>query len=409
MDTIHLDRPEIGPQPAPQTKASGLAFYDDVPHLSDFTRVGDESAYRALPEGWIVGIADIERSTDAVAAGRYKEVNTVAAAVIAAVANVLSGRDFPFVFGGDGAGFALPAEQSDLAAGAMAAVAGWARDAFGLHLRIAIVSVETIRTAGRDVRVARFCPSPDVSYAMFHGGGLAWAEARMKDGEFRLDPASGDAARPDLTGLSCRFSPVAAQRGLILSLIVVPDGEPGEAFAALVRDLLRLAADSASSGSPVPAGGPPLRWPSAGLGIEARAAAAARRTPLWRARLSVGLRTLLAFFVFKSRRKVGGFDPARYIDELVRNSDFRKFDDGLRMTLDCTPVVADAIAARLSAAEAEGIAVAGLHRQDEAMLTCFTPSPTSSDHVHFVDGAMGGYAAAAAMAFRRARPAAKAA
>ena len=61
----------------------------------------------------VIGLADIERSTDAVAAGGYKAVNTVAAAVIAAVANGLHGREFPFVFGGDGAGFALPAAQAE--------------------------------------------------------------------------------------------------------------------------------------------------------------------------------------------------------------------------------------------------------------------------------------------------------
>ena len=29
------------------------------------------------------------------------------------------------------------------------------------------------------------------------------------------------------------------------------------------------------------------------------------------------------------------------------------------------------------------------------MMTCFTPSPTRSNHVHFIDGALGGYAMAA--------------
>ena len=38
----------------------------------------------------------------------------------------------------------------------------------------------------------------------------------------------------------------------------------------------------------------------------------------------------------------------------------------------------------------------GLHRQDAALMTCFVPSYSASDHVHFVDGARGGYASAAA-------------
>jgi hypothetical protein len=29
------------------------------------------------------------------------------------------------------------------------------------------------------------------------------------------------------------------------------------------------------------------------------------------------------------------------------------------------------------------------------MMTCFTPSPSNPNHVHFIDGALGGYAIAA--------------
>ena len=92
---------------------------------------------------------------------------------------------------------------------------------------------------------------------------------------------------------------------------------------------------------------------------------------------------------------VGSFDPAQYRHQLVENTDFRKFDDGLRMTLDCTPALADRLEALLSEAERQGIARYGLHRQDAALMTCFVPSPTRADHIHFVDGAMGGYAMAA--------------
>ena len=57
--------------------------------------------------------------------------------------------------------------------------------------------------------------------------------------------------------------------------------------------------------------------------------------------------------------------------------------------------LADRLEEKLRNAEEAGIARCGIHRQGAALMTCFVPSPTRSDHVHFIDGAMGGYAAAA--------------
>jgi hypothetical protein len=321
-------------------------------------------------------------------------VNTAAAAVIAAVANALGDSDFPFVFGGDGASFALPPEQGHLAREALAAVAAWVRDDLGLEMRVALVPVEAVRAAGRDVRVARFAPSPDVSYAMFAGGGLAWAERQMKAGDFAI-AAAAPGTRPDLTGLSCRFAEIPSERGVILSLIAVPaeTREPG-AFQALIRDILRLAEGGGEAGRPIPDRGPALQWPPAGLDLEAKAAS---RGPRWAARIAVAARTLAAHLIFRTGIRVGGFDPARYRRELVENTDFRKFDDGLRMTLDCTPALAERLEALLQAGEAAGTARCGVHRQTAALMTCFVPFPSRSDHVHFVDGATGGYAAAARM------------
>ena len=91
--------------------------------------------------------------------------------------------------------------------------------------------------------------------------------------------------------------------------------------------------------------------------------------------------------------KLGRFDAAIYASDLVANADFRKFDDGLRMTLDCSPAFADALEARLAAAE--DFANWGVFRQEAAQVTCFVPSVTERGHVHFVDGAGGGYTMAA--------------
>src|SRR5882762_801138 len=145
-------------------------FYSEIPVFRGFSRLMDPALYSPLPDDWSIGVADVVESTKAIAERRYKAVNMAGASVIAAITNALAGREFPFVFGGDGASFAL---------------------------------------------------SPNISYAMFSGGGLGWAETAMKRGEFAVPPAPSG-TQPNLDGLSCRFEEIPSARGQILSVLVVP-------------------------------------------------------------------------------------------------------------------------------------------------------------------------------------------
>src|SRR5438270_3508990 len=371
---------------------SGESFYGKIPVFRGFTSLMDPTLYSALPEDWSVGVADIVDSTKAIAQARYKAVNMAGAAVIASVTNALQGREFPFVFGGDGASFAVSPDDLDRAREALAATASWVRDDLDLAMRVALVPGSAIRRQGLDVRVARFGPSANLSYAMFSGGGLGWAEAAMKRGEFAVEAASSG-TQPDLSGLSCRFEEIPARRGLILSVLVVPAANADPiGFRKLIEDIIGVVERSPDAGRPVPQGGPPLRWPPAGREYEARAA---RGGSLARRRISVLGRTLFVYVIMRFGIKVGGFVPKTYTRQVVENSDFRKYDDGLRMILDCTQELERALTQRLEAAASARIIRYGLHRQDAAMMTCFTPSAMRSDHVHFIDGARGGYASAA--------------
>ena len=207
-------------------------------------------------------------------------------------------------------------------------------------MRVALVPVAALRAQGLDVRVARFGPSPNLSYAMFSGGGLGWAEAAMKRGEFAV-PAAPPGTQPDLSGLSCRFEEIPAVRGLILSVLVVParNADP-LAFRKLIEDIIALVERSPDAGRPVPPGGPPLRWPPAGVEYEARAQRGGRCSsgapPCSRTRC-------LPICVMRFGISVGGFVPKTYVQQVVENSDFRKYDDGLRMILDCTPELENAL------------------------------------------------------------------
>jgi hypothetical protein len=366
--------------------AGSAAFYSGVPVFRDFRRLMDPAVYVPLPDDWAVGIADVVQSTRAIAEKRYKAVNMAGAAVIAAVTNALGEREFPFVFGGDGASFAVAPADAEKAQAALAATAAWSTGEVGLAMRVAMVPLKAIREAGFDVRVARFAPSANLSYAMFSGGGITFADAAMKRDAFAVSPAP-PGVWPDLTGLSCRFEEFHAVRGLILSVLVMPVASADEAaFGRLIESVVTLIEQSPEAAKPVPDGGPPLRWPPTGVDLESRMKKGASRA-------GVLASTLLYFLVMKSGIPIGRFVPAKYLRQVVENSDFRKYDDGLRMILDCTPELADALEQKLAAAG--GIAVYGLHRQQGGMMTCFTLSPTRSDHVHFIDGAQGGYASAA--------------
>jgi len=368
-------------------------YYARLPIFDGFASIMDPARYQPLPDNWLLGLTDVVSSTKAIEDGRYKAVNTAGASVIAAVSNALGGRKFPFVFGGDGASFAVSGDDEALARAALAATAAWTRDELDLELRVALVPVSAVKEQGLNVSVARFAPSKNVSYAMFSGGGLAWADRAMKQGQYAVPPAE-PGTRPDLTGLSCRWNDIPASHGLILSLVVAPVTHGDPAFRKLVEELLAELEHSAEVARPVPDNAPSVGWPPPGLDLEARASRKSGEG-LFMRRLRVGADTLIAFIVMRFGIRVGGFDPTVYRREVVENSDFRKFDDNLRMTLDCTPALADRIEQRLAKAVVDKIARFGLHRQPSAIMTCIVPSVADSSHVHFVDGGAGGYALAA--------------
>lgn len=376
------------------TPAPPDRFYSGLPIFRDFTQVMDPALFRPLPDDWVVGTADIVQSTRAIAENRYKAVNMAGASVIVAVTHALNDREFPFVFGGDGASFAVPAADAPAAREALVATAAWVRDDLDLTLRIGMVTVGEIRAKGFDVRVARYAPSQHISIAMFAGGGIAWADAAMKRGDIAL-AAGPPGARPDLSGLSCRFEEIKSSRGVVLSLVVAPvPGADMDAFRVAVEDIARIVEKTPDASRPVPGQKLRLTWPPQGLELEVRASRRPNE-PLWLRRIYLLVYTFFGVLIMRSGITVGKFVPAKYTRELIDNSDFRKFDDSLRMVLDCTVELADEIEAHLADSAKNNILRYGTHRQHAAMMTCFTPSVTQTNHVHFIDGAMGGYAMAA--------------
>jgi hypothetical protein len=131
-----------------------LDFYARLPAFERFEDACDPDRYTPVPASWSVVVTDVKGSTRAVAEGRYKDVNVLGAASIAAALNTCAPRP-PFVFGGDGATFLVPATQLEALGAALAALVRVAREAFELELRAGAVSVAELSRDGFEVRVAK--------------------------------------------------------------------------------------------------------------------------------------------------------------------------------------------------------------------------------------------------------------
>ena len=369
-------------------------FYAAMEAFADFAAVADPARYRAAPDNWIVLLADIKGSTEAARAGRYKDVNLIGAACITATLNVTRGLDLPYSFGGDGATVLIPPSVRAPVAQALLRTRRLAAASFGLELRVGMVPVADLTRRGRRVLVAKYQLSPGNHLAMFAGGGIALADRLIKEGAgFGLDD-DRDADPPDLAGLSCRWQPYQSLHGQMLSLLV-RTLEPDDLALQhqIVAQLGEILGAGAKPASPVQPANMRFAWPPQGLAAEAALTEDGR--PRWLRRLCLLLESFLQLMADRFDLRIGAYDAPAYREELRRNSDYRKLADSLHMVLDCTAAEVAAIEAYLAGLHAAGKIVYGTHRASRAMMTCLVFSLEQSRHVHFIDGADGGYALAA--------------
>jgi hypothetical protein len=376
-------------------------FYEELPIFDDFAGITEPGRYRPLPEDWHVVVTDVERSTAAIASGLYKEVNIVGAASIVAVLNAVRPRKVPFVFGGDGAILCVPADALSLVRPALLATKLMAQREFKLALRVGIVPVRQIRASGHEVLVARYRVSPDYIQAIFSGGGIAFAEACVKDAErgrpYRIEAGDVD-PEGQFGGLECRWDDIPSPHGETITLVVRAIDPDPDRRAAVYRDVIdqvRRVYGEDDVCRPVRLDVMRLARSNRKLGVEARVRTSGRGR-LYRARywLALKLQMAVGYLAFPRNMTVGGVDWGRYQQEVVANTDCRKFDDLLRQVLSGSPEQRVALTGFLEEGSARGELVFGLHAARSALMTCLVFN-RQGDHVHFVDGADGGYAMAA--------------
>ncbi len=209
-----------------------------------------------------------------------------------------------------------------------------------------MVPVKVILEGGFRTRIAKMQVSPWGTLAMFSGGGLAYAEKLIKDPEisatYEIQPGFDDKEDHGLfEGLECRWEPIASKKGETLCLMVLARGDSklksAESYANFIEEIRKIYG-SQRDYSPVSPSQMKVILDSKLLASETKVRTFNKKilTRLVYPVLLI-LSCIIGKIIFKFGLKVGEMDGEEYLNMLTKNSDFQKFDDTLRMTIDNNP------------------------------------------------------------------------
>lgn len=373
--------------------ASTQYFYQDLQAFDNFRGLIDTSNYETIPGDWYVVITDVKGSTQAIEAGRYKDVNTIGVASIVLVQNIIKELDIPYVFGGDGASMIIPPEHIDKIKEELKKLKNLSVEQFGLELRVGIVQVKELEPFNTPIEAAKFKIFNQKSVAFFKGGGLTKAEEIIKNPnskcELKVDHKQCDV---DLKGLSCRWQPIPNKNGFILSILIMTRNEDSNStYDKIITELNKIFHGEIDEANPVNLDKMSYRSFKQCYQDERRY----HGSPWSFAFLIRVAEIFLAVLIFKFNIPPLIFNSKKYAHSMKTHSDYRKFDDMLRMVLDCSEDQKNKIEDLLENLYQSREIFYGTFASNNALMTCVVEDIKDGEHIHFIDGGDGGYALAA--------------
>jgi hypothetical protein len=350
----------------------------------------EDHLFYKLPLNWEVIITDIKNSTLAVQRGLHQTVNLVATGSIIAVLNIAykAGVTIPFFFGGDGASFLVPPSILGAALRALAIHRENTRKNHDLVLRVGHVNTAVLYEKGLELRISKLRTSSLFAIPVLLGKGLAFAEKMIKgeDEPGQVSPEDPDGL--DLSGMECRWDRIKPPQDAyeVVSLLVVPtdQADQQEAFKKVI-DQLDLIYGAPSNRRPISATKLKLLTTMARMKLEMRTRLGGNH-PVYLAKC--WLQGMAGYFYFRTKK------GKTYLKQLVELSDTLVIDGRINTVIAGTKEQRVRLERALDEIETAGEILYGLFVSSESIMSCYVRN-MNDEHVHFVDGAEGGYTRAA--------------
>lgn len=376
-------------------KLDNQNFFSELPGISRFSEIVDINRYRPLPDDWLVIATDIRGSTEAIADGKYRAVNMAGASAIAAILNDFPDLDIPFVFGGDGITIAMPDVGKDHVMGLLKFCRNAVEASFELELAAGCRTMGELRKEGKEIKIGKFILSENISQALFWGNGVDYIEEVIKmPGN---DLSAVQMIEGDFSGLECRWNQIPSDKDEVLSVIIKSTVEDEQERSLFYRECFQTIEEIYGDESEYA----PLSEEKMSLTMKPRLLKGEITIRTYPTTL---LKKLFNFFklyylqtagwyLMRNRISTKKTNWGDYKTDFVKNADFRKFSDGLKLVLSGTIEQRKKLRAYLKQQYKAGKLIFGTHSSPASMTTCFV-TDYQGNHVHFIDGTDGGYASA---------------
>ncbi|MGN7989654.1 DUF3095 domain-containing protein [Pedobacter sp. 22226] len=346
--------------------------------------------FKGIPADWHVIITDIKSSTAAVNAGLHENVNLIATGSIVAVLNIAFKANItvPFFFGGDGATFIIPPGIVDEVMKSLLKYKDNTLENFSLDLRVGIIPVEEIYARNHSLQISRFSSSETFSIPIILGDGLAYAEKMIKGDDYLLSGHDTANDEIDLSGMQCRWDKIEPPENSeeIVTLIVIARDyrQQAEVFSKVIRHLDQIYG-TPEKRQPISVSKLIFRTSFNSLGKE-------MKHRLGKIKFVELIKSwfinIYGYIYFRTE------SGKNYLKQLVAMSDTLVMDGRINTVITGTEKQRLTLQKALNVLEGKDEILYALYVSGESIMSCYVRD-LDDDHIHFVDGAEGGYTQAA--------------
>ena len=345
-----------------------------------------------VPKGWYIIVADVKNSTAAVNAGKHNDVNLVAASSIIAAVNVAKKNnvDIPFFFTGDGATIIVPEHLlTDVLAGLSVHNKNSINN-FGLEMHLGCISINDIQNAGHYLKIAKFQFGKNLCKPLVIGDGIMYAEKVIKLSEPDLLKKTEDPDILNLDGLECRWDkvkPPIEENEIVCYLVEALDPlKQMEVYGRVLQKIEEIFGTIEERN--------PLSIERLKLLVNFRKMRGEMMAKFgkWKKRYfsSTFIKTFIGRFLIRYNLKINNIAAQEYLKQLINNADVLTIDGRINTIISGKKEQRLLFLSYLLQQETDGQLVYGHFVSKESIMTCFIEN-RDAKHIHFVDGADGGY------------------